>query len=274
MGIKCDYIATDRRYKTGVCNVTLNNGLPSYDLVRDVNPDIWLSCATYPDIALSKNTIAQDIRSFATSGYFDEIFSMSYGVNNATVVSGVKEYVSVTNDKTFYSSGIAAFLETTQKNFADQLTLVEQVGADGVSVFALASITPESYYYQMTLGAFRDPAVQTYYGSETVSAQMDYISSKLDNLIPIFVTLSSDDIISIKAVCSEIKEYSDAFSMDSATYSQKINWCNSALQKIATAKASIVADCGDNAEVVAIVSDFEDLEYWLKLTIKRFETRK
>ena len=256
------------------CDIITSFAGEVYDLVRDVNPDIWLSCATYPDIALSKNTIAQDVRSFATSGYFDEIFSMSYGVNNATVVSGVKEYVSVTNDKTFYSSGIAAFLETTQKNFADQLTLVEQVGADGVSVFALASITPESYYYQMTLGAFRDPAVQTYYGSETVSAQMDYISSKLDNLSPIFVTLTSDDIISIKAVCSEIKDYADSFSMDNATYYQKINWCNSALQKIATAKASIVADCGDNAETDAIISDLEDLEYWLRLSVNRFETRK
>ena len=39
LGIKCDYIATDRRYQTGVCNVTLNNGIPSYDLVCDVAYD-------------------------------------------------------------------------------------------------------------------------------------------------------------------------------------------------------------------------------------------
>lgn len=255
------------------CDIITSFAGEVYDLVRDIDPDIWLSCATYPDITLSKNTIAQDVRGFAASGYFDEIFSMSYGVNNNDVVNGVKEYVSVTQDKTFYTSGIAAFLETTQKNFADQLTLVEQVGADGVSVFALASITPETYYYQMTLGAFRDPAVQTYYGSVTVAAQMDYISNKLDNLTPIFTTLTDDNISSVKSICNDIKLYAEEFAFDDATNAKKVSWCNSALLKIAVAKTSISSVCGDNVETDAILSDLEDLEYWLKLTIKRLETR-
>ncbi len=39
LGIKCDYIATDRKYKTGVCEVSLDNGSPTYNLVRDVAYD-------------------------------------------------------------------------------------------------------------------------------------------------------------------------------------------------------------------------------------------
>lgn len=39
LGIRCDYIATDRRYKTGYCAVTLENGMPKYDLVTDVAYD-------------------------------------------------------------------------------------------------------------------------------------------------------------------------------------------------------------------------------------------
>ncbi len=38
-GIICDYIATDRKHQTGVCNVCLNNGKPTYDLVLDVAYD-------------------------------------------------------------------------------------------------------------------------------------------------------------------------------------------------------------------------------------------
>lgn len=38
-GIKRDYIHIDRKYKTGYCAVTLNDGKPSYDLVRDVAYD-------------------------------------------------------------------------------------------------------------------------------------------------------------------------------------------------------------------------------------------
>jgi len=39
LGIKCDYIATDRKYKTGVCEVSLDNGIPTYNLVCDVAYD-------------------------------------------------------------------------------------------------------------------------------------------------------------------------------------------------------------------------------------------
>lgn len=39
LGIKCDHIATDRKYKTGICKVSLNDGKPSYDLVRNVAYD-------------------------------------------------------------------------------------------------------------------------------------------------------------------------------------------------------------------------------------------
>jgi fructokinase len=39
LGIKRDYIHVDRKYQTGYCAVTLNDGKPSYDLVRDVAYD-------------------------------------------------------------------------------------------------------------------------------------------------------------------------------------------------------------------------------------------
>lgn len=39
LGIKRDYIHVDRKYKTGYCQVTLDDGKPSYDLVLDVAYD-------------------------------------------------------------------------------------------------------------------------------------------------------------------------------------------------------------------------------------------
>ena len=39
LGIKCNYVYTDRRHSTGVCNVTLQDGKPSYDLVLDTAYD-------------------------------------------------------------------------------------------------------------------------------------------------------------------------------------------------------------------------------------------
>ena len=44
LGIKTDHIAVDRAHRTGVCNVTLKNGKPEYDLVRDVAYDHIPAC--------------------------------------------------------------------------------------------------------------------------------------------------------------------------------------------------------------------------------------
>lgn len=38
-GVNTEYVAVDRRYPTGVCNVTLTNGLPQYELVKGVAYD-------------------------------------------------------------------------------------------------------------------------------------------------------------------------------------------------------------------------------------------
>lgn len=244
-----------------------------YDMVRENNSDIWLSAATYPDIELSKNTIAQDIVAFVEKGYLDEVFSMSYGVENKTVMTSVNDYLEITKGNAFYSVGIAAFLETTQLNFAYQLTDVELAGADGVSVFSLNSISPDTYQNQMTDGAFRSPAVQVYELSLTAAAQMDYICGKVDNISYICDALTADDISYIKSKCGEIKEFSEGFELDSATNGEKIKWCKEALAMIASAKADIIAECGDNAETQAVICEFEDLEYWLTLTAERLETR-
>lgn len=256
------------------CDIITSFAGEVYDMVWENNPDIWLSAATYPDIELSKNTIAQDVATFAETGYFDEIFSMSYGVSNETVLVSVNDYVKITNGKTFYSAGIAAFLETTQLNFAHQLTEVELAGADGVSVFALGSISPDTYQWQIIKGAFRDSAVQVYKLSESTSAQMDYISTKIENISCFSNNLSDTSISYMKEQCNTIKTFADGFDFENATVSQKIAWCNNALTKIAAAKSDILSECGDSAEIKAVLSDFEDLEYWLTLTLKRLETRK
>ncbi len=245
-----------------------------HDMVRENRPELWLSAATYPDIELSKNTIAQDVRTFAERGYLDEIFSMSYGVDSATVLSSVNDYTKITNGKTFYTAGIAAFLETVPDTFAYQLTDVEIAGADGVSIFALGNINGEKYQQQIVNGAFRDPSVQVYKLSETVSAQMKYISQKADNLSTVCEKLSSEKLGYIKSKCDAIKADADAFDLKNATISEKLAWCYNAQKLIDTAISDIKAECGENNETKAFIDEFEDLRYWLTLTAKRLETRK
>lgn len=59
MGIKRDYIAVDRRFATGVCNVTLENGKPAYELVRDTAYDhIPATCPSGSFDAVYMGTLA------------------------------------------------------------------------------------------------------------------------------------------------------------------------------------------------------------------------
>ncbi len=256
------------------CNIITGFVGEVYDMVRKKTPDLWLSAATYPDLNMAKNDIFQDVRSIINKGYLDEVFSMSYGVDNNSVTPSVKSYNSITEDKIFYSAGIAAFLETTDKNFASQLDEVVNKGADGVSIFSLSSITPGSYYKPITEGAFRAPAVQINKLSLTASAQMEYIKAKADNLSAFYQTLNAEDIDYIKSQCEDIIKFSNDFDVNNSTVSQKIDWCNKAMTKLASAKTNVLSKCGENNETDSIISEFELLEYWLKISALRLNTRK
>lgn len=69
IGIKCDYISVDRKHKTGVCNVVLENGNPKYSLESNTAYDHIPDSVIYGDFdAIYMGTLAlrspQSRRSF------------------------------------------------------------------------------------------------------------------------------------------------------------------------------------------------------------------
>lgn len=256
------------------CNIITSFVGEVYDMIRENNKDIWLSAALYPDLNMAKNDIFQDVSSIVNKGYLDEVFSMSYGVDNGSVMPSVQSYNKVTEGKAFYSAGIAAFLETTEANFAKQLDNVFDYGADGVSIFALASITNSLYYKPITEGSLRAPSVQINKLSLTANAQMEYIKSKMDNLSTVYKSFDSDDIAYIKSQCDVIIELSQDFDVHNASVAQKINWCDNAISEINTIKDNIAEKFGQNNDSRSVLSEFESLEYWLELSLCRLNTRK
>lgn len=256
------------------CNIITSFVGEVYDMILDKNKDIWLSAALYPDLNMAKNDIFQDVSSIVNKGYLDEVFSMSYGVDNGSVMPSVQSYDKVTEGKVFYSAGIAAFLETTEANFAKQIDNVFEHGADGVSIFALASITKSLYYKPITEGHLRSPSVQVNKLSITAIAQMEYIKSKLDNLSSVYKSFDSDDVDFIKSQCDAIIELSKEFDISNASVVQKIEWCENTLSDIRTIKDNLVEQFGQNNESRSVLSEFESLEYWIELSLCRLNARK
>ena len=58
-GIRCDYITVDRKHPTGICNVTLNNGKPDYELAPNSAYDFIPDTCVYPEFdAIYMGTLA------------------------------------------------------------------------------------------------------------------------------------------------------------------------------------------------------------------------
>ncbi len=240
-----------------------------YEMVTDLEPELWLSAATYPDVKLVRTTIFQDVATWVENDWLDEVFSMSYGADNVYVKENAAMYSGICKGHSFYSSGIQAFADTAQLNFAYQLTEVTQAGADGVSVFSLGSITPNTYQNQIVYGAFRAPSVQVNRFNETVKAQADYVKERINN-VSHFNSGSGDVsalILQLEALSSDAAGYklSEMTSKEKIAYARSVS---AQLDDIITIAAECFGTGGSSP-----AKDLTDLKYWLDLSANRLETK-
>ncbi|MBO4500880.1 MAG: family 10 glycosylhydrolase, partial [Clostridia bacterium] len=246
--------------------------------VRDellaIDPELWISAATYPDVRSAHDNIFQDMATWAKNGWVDELFSMTYSADNAYVRDDARSYAEFCEGNCFYSTGLAAFSETDQMNFAHQLTEVRECGADGVAVFSLANIYPYTYQYEIQKGAFRAPSVQSYYGYEAVVAGLNEMSAKLTNLKDIYTKITPENSEDIKSVIAGIIHDASEFGNTAEpSVAQRINYCNSAAGQLERLKDEIIKIAGDNAETRSLCADADSLIYVLELTAKRLSAR-
>ncbi len=240
-----------------------------FDMVCDTDPDIWLSCAIYPDQNYAKNSIFQDVETWVNNGWMDEVFSMTYSGDNDFVYQNAAHYAKICKDKCFYSTGLAAFMDTSKLNFAYQLTDVAKAGADGVAVFALSNISPDTYQYQITLGGFRDPSTQLYLCGDTVKAQLRFIKDMLNESDTLFTSLTAEGKQNILSAIQVIEN--SAQNPESA--SQKQAYCNSAITALNSLKTTVSEAFTDTAEANAVNGEIDNLIYWLKITETRISAK-
>lgn len=145
LGIKTDYIATDRRFETGKCIVTLNDGHPSYDLASDVAYDhIPISYASGSFDALYMGTLA--MRGIQSRNSFEKLLK---------TVSRKETLFDVNFRGNFYSRELVHFLlkETTILKISD-----EEIGFFGKrgnidTLLELSKKYPKLKYICLTMGS-------------------------------------------------------------------------------------------------------------------------
>jgi hypothetical protein len=242
-----------------------------YEMVMDTKPETWLSAAVYPGIPNIKNEIFQDCDNWVKNGYMDELFSMSYGADNAYVSSNASKFVSLAGDSCFYSTGISAFGETVPMNFALQMTEVVQTGADGVAIFSLANIEPSTYLKPVTEGAFRNASVQTNKLNVTVAAQLTYILDKASKIYVPYAGITEEEYARIQSVLTPILESANAFD-GSSSYKEQRAYCTETIASLENAYTQIETLFAEEHRNV-VWQDFADLIKWLTKSANRIEAR-
>lgn len=282
-GYNADIIAGfQRKYSTSVDPKTLVAGTEMYDnwckfrediinswveevyeLVQETKPNLWISSACYPDATIVPKTLYQNFSNWIENGWMDEVFSMSYSVDNSVVKANAALFESMITDKAFYSTGISAFSETTEMNFALQLDLIRDVGADGSAIFSLGSITADNYQDILLQSSYSKKAVQTYLLSKTISAGMNDMLRKLDEVYGYDGNHTFDD--KIKPLLNAMIAEADAFDLDNASIEEKLVYVNGAiteLQNIITVINSVTISDDDVSFRNALIKDFEQyIEY-------------
>ena len=240
-----------------------------FDLVCKNSPETWLSCAVYPDRDYAVNSIFQDVKMWVNNGWIDEVFSMTYSGENTFVSQNAAGYKEICKGNCFYSAGLAAFMDTSKLNFAYQLTEVSSAGADGVAVFALSNISPDTYQHQIIYGAFRSPSVQLYRLGDTVKAQLDYIKAMLEQSDILFDSLSETGKQSILDAMESL--YSNAAVPEDAL--DKMAYCTQTKTSLSGLKLTVKNAFSDPDEAKAVNDELDILIYWLDLTNTRLNAK-
>ena len=204
-------------------------------MLMRTRPDVWLSAAVYPGLPTIKNQIFQDCATWVERGYMDELFSMTYGADNAYVESNAKMFAKLTGENCFYSTGLSAFGDTDEDSFAKQLAIVTDAGADGVAIFSLANITPSNYQYQITAGAFRGISTQANALGKTVAAGVRDYLRKAESLYVNYAGLSENDLSELRAVLVPLLYKADAFDPDGTlSFADRIRFCDQNIDTLTT----------------------------------------
>jgi len=244
-----------------------------YQMICDTDPDIWLSAAVYPGIPEIKNDIFQDCANWVQNGYVDELFSMSYGEDNSYVSSNASKFVALAGDKCFYSTGISAFGETTESNFAKQMIEVRNAGSDGVAIFSLANINVSNYQSPIQKGSFRLPSVSVNKLNTTVEEQLKYIIDKAKNVYVPYAGLSESDYDLLCGQLDAIIKSAQAFDAEQATYEEMVQYCQTVKNELAAVIESLDGYISDKNKRKLVAEDFEDLISWMNKSENRMQAR-
>lgn len=245
-----------------------------YDLVREINPEIWISCACGPDLANTPTTIYQNCRDWVANGWMDEVFSMSYSAGLNYPIENGQLFMRAIGDEAFYSVGLSAFGTTERDVLLAQTDGCYRAGCNGVNFFSWGSLFQheEGYEAALTASVYRDKAVQTYALNRMLKAGADALSGKLERVYGVFAPENAALYEALKPLLAAVSERADALAED-ATFAERLAYCEAELESLDSI-LNVVEEKGEGtAAAESIRTELERLAKYLRQSKSRLSDR-
>lgn len=214
-----------------------------YDLVQEVDPNVWLSAAIYPNMDSTPKTIFQNFVPWVENGWMDEIFAMAYASSADTVIEISNNFLKAINGKCFYSAGIGAFAQYDDVAYLEQIERLRDTTAIGTNIFSLASVDGNNLMKLLQETVYRNKSVQV---NDPSSVSL-YLKSMIERCDGVYVKsdLSQDDLEELKSILSAALVKVEAIKLTENSCSAKKTYFESLKPIIKSIN----------------ISDFEDKDY-------------
>lgn len=221
------------------------------DLVKQIRPDIYLSCDVAPSYDESLPRMKQDTKSWLTNAYIEMVYPMAYG-NTDSVNKWSKNTVELAGDKVFTYIGLSDYGADT---LFDEIVISRRNGADGIAFFAYAQYT-EGDYVSIPQTVFAHRAVSpSYNGKKALVAQLKFMKNRIKNVI---LPSKADGSAELEALCPNIE------AVVLRIESSGISACKADIEKLVNDFNAVLSDKVKDENLINVVKG--DLRLVSKIT--------
>ncbi len=151
------------------------------NLIKEIRPDVLLSCDVAPDYATSKSKMCQDTQKWLKEGLVDVVYPMAYGTTDA-----VKKWTGITVDLAEDKiQTVIGLRDNGPEIYREQIIASRGCNADGTAFFSYSQYITGKYADYIKNTVFAKPALcPSYNAKEAIIAQLEHYGKTVNELMP------------------------------------------------------------------------------------------
>lgn len=160
-------------------------------LIKEIRPDVLLSCDVAPDYASSKTKMCQDTEKWLKDGLVDVVYPMAYGTTDA-----VKKWTGITVQLAGDTiQTVIGLRDNGPEIYREQIVASRDSKVDGTAFFSYSQYIDGDYDDFIKNTIFSKTALcPSYNAKDAIIAQIDHFNMTVNSLMPKVLTKVPNDI--------------------------------------------------------------------------------